>query len=95
MVAARGGIEIRRTAVNPLALSLSKCRSFFLTRQTKKDSTSTSSVPTGGASSVRTDENSERRSILAKMIGFGAQISDKDYDVMLDYLARHQGVEAK
>lgn len=32
---------------------------------------------------------------LDKMIGFGAQIADKDYDAMLDYLARHQGVEKK
>lgn len=32
---------------------------------------------------------------LDKMIGFGAQISDRDYDVMLDYLAGHQGMEKK
>ncbi|MDO6415572.1 hypothetical protein Q4F19_14375 [Sphingomonas sp. BIUV-7] len=32
---------------------------------------------------------------LDKMIGFGAQISDKDYDVMVDYLARTHGPAAK
>lgn len=26
-----------------------------------------------------------------KMIGFGAQIPDKDYDAIVDYLAAHQG----
>jgi quinoprotein glucose dehydrogenase len=28
-----------------------------------------------------------------KMIGFGAQISDKDYDVIVDHLARTQGLQ--
>lgn len=32
---------------------------------------------------------------LDKMIGFGAQIPDKEYDAIVDYLAAHQGVVNK
>jgi len=32
---------------------------------------------------------------IDKMIGFGAQISDAEYDVIVDYLARTQGVAKK